>query len=90
VLAAYLSGATFEAKVRHYPSSLALLLADDAMPESPFHTLLAETDKGLPAIYRYIQVRRRMLHVDQLHLYDLYVPLECPTPTVIIWRKPRT
>jgi len=75
VLAAYLSGATFEAKVRHYPSSLALLLADDAMPESPFHTLLAETDKGLPAIHRYIQVRRRMLHVDQLHLYDLYVPL---------------
>lgn len=75
VLAAYLSGATFEAKVRHYPSSLALMLSDDAMPEAPFHTLVAETDKGLPAIHRYLQVRQRVLRVDQLHIYDLYVPL---------------
>jgi oligoendopeptidase F len=75
VLAAYLSGVTFEAKVRHYPGSLALMLSDDTMPEAPFHTLVAETDKSLPAIHRYIQTRKRMLHVDQVHIYDLHVAL---------------
>jgi oligoendopeptidase F len=75
VLAAYLSGASFEAKARHYSSSLALMLADDAMPEAPFRTLVAETDKSLPTIRRYIQLRKQMLHVDQMHVYDLYVPL---------------
>jgi oligoendopeptidase F len=72
VLAAYLSGATFE---RHYSSSLALMLSDDPMPEARFHTLMAETDKALPAIHRYLQVRKRMLGVDQVHIYDLYFPL---------------
>jgi oligoendopeptidase F len=75
VLAAYLTGASFEAKARHYPTSLALALSEEAMPEEPFHTLVAETDKSRPTIRRYIQLRKRMLHVDQMYLYDLYVPL---------------
>jgi oligoendopeptidase F len=75
VYAAHLSGATFEAKARHYPSSLAMALADDAMPEAPFRALLTETRKSLPAIHRYVQARQRMLHVDEMHIYDLLVPL---------------
>jgi oligoendopeptidase F len=75
VLAAYLEGWTFEAKARGYPSSLALSLADDNMSETPFQTLVGETDKALPTIHRYLRLRKRMLGVDDLQVYDLYAPL---------------
>ncbi len=75
VLAAYLTGPAFEAKVRHYPSSLALMLSDDAMPEGPFNTLMAATDKGIPILQRYLSLRKQVLGAQELHIYDLSVPL---------------
>jgi oligoendopeptidase F len=75
VLSAYLSGPAFEAKVRHYPSSLALLVGDDAMPEETFRTLTAEADKAIPILKRYLHLRKQLLGVDELHFYDLFVPL---------------
>lgn len=75
VLSAFLSGPAFEARVRHYPSSLALALNDDAMPEEPFQTLMAEIDKAVPIVQRYLRVRKQVLGIDELRLYDLSVPL---------------
>jgi oligoendopeptidase F len=75
ILAAYLQGASFEAKARGYPSSLALSLADDAMPEAAYKTLVATADEALPAIHRYLRLRKRMLGVDELQVYDLIAPL---------------
>ena len=75
VLAAYLSGPAFEAKVRHYPSSLALMVSDDVMPEEPFRTLTAETNKAIPILKRSMNLRKQLLGVDELRFYDLYVPL---------------
>ena len=75
ILAAYLQGWAFEAKARGYPSSLALSLADDAMPEASYKTLIATADEALPAIHRYLRLRKRMLGVDELQVYDLIAPL---------------
>jgi oligoendopeptidase F len=71
IYAAELAGASFEAKARHYPSALAMALADDAMPEEPFRIMLAETAKAVPAIQRYVRARQRMMHLDEMHLYDI-------------------
>jgi len=75
ILAAYLEDWSFEAKARGYPSALALSLADDAMPEAAYKTLVATADEALPAIHRYLRLRKRMLGVDQLQVYDLIAPL---------------
>jgi oligoendopeptidase F len=75
ILAAYLQGWSFEAKARGYPSSLALSLADDAMPEAAYKALVASADEALPAIHRYLRLRKRMLGVDELRVYDLIAPL---------------
>jgi oligoendopeptidase F len=75
VLAAYLSGPAFEAKVRHYPRSLALMVSDDVMPEEPLRTLTAETNKAIPILNRSMNLRKQLLGVDELRFYDLYVPL---------------
>lgn len=75
VLSSYLAGSAFEARVRHYPGSLELLVADDAMPAEAFQTLVAETDKAIPILERYFKLRKQALDVDDLRLYDLAVPL---------------
>ena len=75
ILAAYLQGWSFEAKARGYPSALALSLADDAMPEAGFKTLVAAADEALPTIHRYLRLRKRVLGVAELQTYDLAVPL---------------
>jgi oligoendopeptidase F len=71
----FLAGTAFEAKARHYPSSLALALSDDAMPEAGFQTLVAEADRALPTLHRYIKLRKKILGLDEMHVYDLRVPL---------------
>jgi oligoendopeptidase F len=71
----YLAGTAFEAKARHYPSSLALAVADDAMPETTFQVMATEADKAQGALLRYLKVRQKLLGLADLHVYDLRVPL---------------
>jgi oligoendopeptidase F len=71
----YLAGTAFEAKARHYPSSLALAVGDDAMPETTFQVMATEADKAQAALLRYLKVRQKLLGLADLHVYDLRVPL---------------
>jgi oligoendopeptidase F len=61
--------------VRHYPSSLALAVADDAMPETTFQVMATEVGTAQPALLRYLKVRQKLLGFTELHVYDLRVPL---------------
>ena len=72
---AFLAGTAFEAKARHYPSSLALAVSDDAMPEATFQTMAAQAEKALPTLLRYLKLRQKILGLQELHVYDLRVPL---------------
>ncbi|AGT32138.1 oligoendopeptidase F [Geobacillus genomosp. 3] len=63
------------ANVRRYPSGLAAALAADDVPEEVFDNLIATTRRHLPALHRYIELRRRALGLDRVHSYDMYVPL---------------
>lgn len=72
---AYMAGTAFEAKARHYVSSLELALSDDPMPAEDFQTLIEESEKALPTIYKYLKLRKSILGLKELHVYDLRVPL---------------
>lgn len=65
----------FLAKSRKYPTSLAAALSGSNVPEAVYRTLVAETNKGLPQLHRYFDLRRRMLKLPDLHYYDIYPPL---------------
>jgi oligoendopeptidase F len=68
-------GDIFFAKARKYPTSLAAALAGNNIPEAVYRTLVAETNKGLPQLHRYFELRRRILKLPDLHYYDIYPPL---------------
>ncbi|RYY24989.1 MAG: oligoendopeptidase F [Sphingomonadales bacterium] len=65
----------FYAKTRKYPSSLARALSGNNVPESVYRTLVAETNKGLPELHRYFELRRRMLKLPDIAYSDIYPPL---------------
>lgn len=65
----------FFADVSKYSGSRAMFLDHANIPESVYDNLVEAVHKHLPAMYRYISARKRMLGVDQLHMYDIYVPI---------------
>jgi len=63
------------AKDRKYDSSLEAALNSDNLPVSIYTTLIDQINKNLPTMHRFLDLKKRMLGVDELHYYDLYVPL---------------
>jgi oligoendopeptidase F len=63
----------FRAKVRKHPNALASALFPDNMPEAVYRTLVGEANKGLPALHRYLRLRKRLLGIPgELEYYDSY------------------
>lgn len=73
--AAHVRGDIFRKKARKYPTSLAMSLAGNNVPEEVYRTLVAETNKGLPELHRYFELRRRLLGLPDMAYYDIYPPL---------------
>jgi oligoendopeptidase F len=72
-LTAQVMGEVFNAKVRHYPNSLAAAVFADNMPEAVYRQLVAQANEGLPTFYRYLKLRRKLLGIqDELAYYDIY------------------
>lgn len=65
----------YQAKVRHYDSAREAALSSDHIPESVYDTLVEVVNKNLNLLHRYMGLRKRLLQVDQLHMYDVYTPL---------------
>lgn len=66
---------TILAKIRKYSSSLEKALHPDNVPLSVYQNLVKVINQNLPLLHRYIEVRRKMLKLDKLRMYDMYVPL---------------
>lgn len=65
----------FKAKARGYGSCLEKALFGDKLPESLYSGLIEAVHAYLPTHYRYLELRRKALGVEKLHIYDCYVPL---------------
>jgi oligoendopeptidase F len=73
MLATQVMGAEFDAKVRHFPSALADATFADNMPDAVYRQLVAQADAGLPTMYRYLKLRKKLLGIDgDLAYYDIY------------------
>ncbi len=65
----------FEAKARHYSSSLDAALTPHQIDPEVYHNLIATVRKNLPVLHRYVSLRKKFLGYEKLHFYDLYVSL---------------
>ena len=65
----------FFARAHNYESALAAALFADNVPPAVYDTLIAIVRANLPAMHRYVGLRKRVLGVPSLNMYDLYTPL---------------
>lgn len=65
----------FYARMRRYGSALESLLHPDNVPVGVYDNLIQAVRESLPALHRYLRLRKRVLGLDELHMYDLYTPL---------------
>ena len=63
----------FYSDVKGYSSALNASLYSDNIDEEVYHNLIKEIHKYLPDLYDYLLVKRKMLNVDELHMYDIYM-----------------
>jgi oligoendopeptidase F len=65
----------FYAKARNYKTALERSLDAANIPTDVYTRLIDGVNRGLPTFHRYLNLRKRMMGVSQLHYYDLYAPL---------------
>lgn len=65
----------FNAKARKYKSARAAALFQNNVPETVYDQLIEAVHKNLPSMHKYMALRKRMLGVEKLRPFDLYVPL---------------
>ena len=76
---ANLKQADFFAKERRYPSAMEEALDASSIPVEVYKNLVQTINDTLPVMHRYVTLRKKLLNLPELHMYDVYVPMvECP------------
>lgn len=65
----------FYANVRKYDSARHAALSNNNIPEQVYDNLVEVINEKLPLLHRYVNLRKQVLGLDELHMYDLYTPL---------------
>ena len=65
----------FFARARRYGSDLEGALDGSHIPVSVYDNLIHVVHEHLPLMHRYVKIRKKLLGLDELHMYDLYTPM---------------
>jgi len=74
-LAGNVKSQNVDARIRNYKSARESAMSGNFIPEKVYDQLVSTVNEHLPLLHRYIELRKRILGVDELHMYDLFTPL---------------
>ncbi|MCI9387304.1 MAG: oligoendopeptidase F [Lachnospiraceae bacterium] len=75
VLSAQMKQLHFYAKMRRYNSPLEAALDSTNVDPQVYYNLIEAVHENMDSMYKYVRLRKKLLKVDELHMYDLYVPM---------------
>lgn len=75
--------AAFFARERSYGSALEAALDDGNIPVSVYENLIEAVNRHLNLLHRYMEIRKKRMGLEELHMYDLYTPM-VPSPDKVI------
>jgi oligoendopeptidase F len=84
-LSSSIRGDVFEARARNYSSAIESALFLDDVPLSVYDNLIATVRAHLAPLYRYFDLRKRVLGLEEIHHYDTYVPMVADVQTSVEW-----
>ena len=71
--------AVITSRLRHYDSVLSAALSTNRIPLSVYDNLIEAVHEALPAVHKYYSMRKRLLKLDDMRMYDVYTPLIKPS-----------
>lgn len=75
----------FYADVRKYGSTIEASLDRTEVPVAVYHNLIKAVHEKMPYMYKYADLRKKLLGVDELHMYDLYTPIVADADEIITY-----
>lgn len=75
VLSAQMKQLHFYAKMRRYSSPLEAALDSTNVDPQVYYNLIEAVHENMDSMYKYVRLRKKLLKVDELHMYDIYVPM---------------
>lgn len=69
----------FNSKIRKYNSALESSLKPNKIPLEVYHNVVDTVNRNLKSLHRYVDIKKKLMNLDEIHMYDLYVPnIEAP------------
>lgn len=65
----------FSARVRKYESPIEASLSPNDIPVSVYENAIKTINDNLSSLHRYVKIKKKLLGLEQMHMYDLYVPI---------------
>lgn len=75
ILTSQVKNLQFFSSSRKYASSLEAALAENEIPVKVYNNLIDAVHQNFPAFYKYVDLRKRVMGLDELHFWDVYTPL---------------
>ena len=75
ILSAQVKQLKFRADARKYESTLQASLDGNYVPTEVYTNLIDAVHQNMAPMYRYVELRKKLLKLDELHMYDLYTPI---------------
>ena len=63
------------ARIRKFDSARDAALSSDNIPAEVYDNLVSVVNENLPSMHRYVELRKKLLGLDEMFMYDMYVPL---------------
>lgn len=65
----------FNAKTRNYDSALESSLKPNNIPVEVYHNVVDTINNNLSSLHKYVSLKKKLLGLHEIHMYDLYVPI---------------
>lgn len=65
----------FKARARNYASTLDAALSITEVPTTVYHNLIDAVHRNFKYMHKYMRLRKKLMGLDELHMYDIYVPM---------------
>lgn len=75
LLSAQMKQLKFFASMRKYDNALNAALDTTNVDPAVYYNLIEAVHENMDSMYRYVRLRKKLLRVDELHMYDLYAPM---------------
>ena len=73
--------------MRKYESPLQAALDSTNVDTSVYYNLIETVHENMESMYKYVRLRKKLLNVDELHMYDLYTPIVSNVETEISYEE---